>query len=103
MSYPTKSVNEYMKQMRYLKHKQKLATIECDRPQPLLYDPLSSIHRLRSASLAFHQQEQEEAINHQNEKLLGKLLEISKRKRSEYAQGRPPPKMVTYQNPARKQ
>ena len=88
--------------MRYFRHKQKLATIEGDRPNPAFFDPLTEAHRLRHHSYAFHQQEQEDSINHENEKLLNKLLEISKRKKSLYAQPKQAPKMVTYQNPARK-
>lgn len=50
--------------MRYLKHKHKLATIDSERPQPVIYDPLSSIHKLRHHSFAYHQMEQEENLNH---------------------------------------
>ena len=65
MSY-SKPTTEYIHQLRYLKHKQKLATIECDKPQPAVYDPLTSIHRLRHHSMAFHQHEHEDSLNHEN-------------------------------------
>lgn len=82
MSCQTKPVHEYFNQVRYLRHKHKLATIDSERPQPFFYDQLASNHRLRNHSIAFHQQEQEDFINNQNEKLLSKLLEISKRRKS---------------------
>ena len=66
MSYANKPSNEYVSQVRYYKHKQKLATIECDRPSPEFFDPLTSAHRLRHHSFAFHQQEQEDMRNQEN-------------------------------------
>jgi hypothetical protein len=101
MSGQAKPVHEYFKQLQYLRHKSKLATIEQERPEPPTSDLLDSVHKLRSQAQTFHHIEHENAISSSNEKLLEKLLSISKRRPS-YSQTVACPIMTTFRNPARK-
>jgi len=97
----TKPVYEYFNQLRYSRHRDKLATIEQEKPQQLRSSlNLEEMHRLRSQT--YYQQEHENSINQQNEQLLQKLLSISKRRKSEYSQVSVPQKISTFNNPARK-
>lgn len=102
MSGQTKPVHEYFKQMQYLRHKNKLATIEQEKPDPNTTNLLESVHKLRSQAITFHQLEHEQALTASNEKLLQKLLSISKRRPSAYAQTVACPIMTSFRNPARK-
>jgi hypothetical protein len=102
MASLTKPVHEYFNQLRYKKHKNTLATIENEKLEPQAFDLLESVHKIRNQSLTFHHIEHENRLNTSNEKLLQKLLSISKRKKSEYSQTVNYPKMVTFNNPARK-
>jgi hypothetical protein len=60
------------------------------------------MHRIRNHSLNYQLKKQENDISNENERLLSRLLFISKKRKSEYSQAWSPPKMITYQNPARK-
>jgi len=63
MSFQGKPVHEYFNQLRYMKHKNKLATIESEKPNPQAHNLIDSVHRLRDLSISFHQTEHEQKIN----------------------------------------
>jgi hypothetical protein len=46
-----------------MKHKNKLATIESEKPNPQAHNLIDSVHRLRDLSISFHHTEQEQKIN----------------------------------------
>lgn len=102
MQSQTKPVFRMFKEMSYARHKNKLATIESERPQLRASCEIEDMHRLRSLSLSYHHNAQEDSINQRNQQLLKRLLTISKRKQSEYAQAPLPPKMASFNNPARR-
>jgi hypothetical protein len=64
-------------------------------------DPIKEMHRLRNQSTHFQNQQQVDYLNHQNEKIINKLMYIAKRKSNSFFKVEEP-SMVYYDNPARK-
>jgi hypothetical protein len=59
------------------------------------------MHRLRNHSSHFHTQQHVDHLNHQNEKIINKLMYIAKRRSSSFFKPEEP-SMVYYDNPTRK-
>jgi hypothetical protein len=65
-------------------------------------EALESHQRLRHQSIDYHQRQSSLSINRENEKMLGRLIKISNRKKSSNLYQEVAPRIVQYQNPARK-
>jgi hypothetical protein len=64
-------------------------------------DILAEMHRRRSNSMHFKSQQHVDYLNHQNEKIINKLMSIAKKK-STFFSKEEEPRIAHYRNPARK-
>jgi hypothetical protein len=100
----SKPIFHFEAQQNYRRHLHKLHTIVNSRKKGFTIGAtaaLESHQRLRLRSIDYQQRQTSLSITKENEKMLGRLIKISNRKKSNSLLPEPP-KIVNYLNPARK-